>query len=534
MPKSKEEIKQIIINGDTYVGIELGSTRIKTVMIDDSFTPIASGNCRWESEYCDPYWTYTLDQIWDGLKESYADLIKTIKKTYGVDVKKIKTIGVSAMMHGFLAFDQHNQLVTPYRTWRNATTQEASTALSNMFDFNIPQRWSIAHLYQAIINEEPYIKDITYLTTLAGYVHWQLTGQKVIGIGDSSGMFPVSTESQNYDENLMKLFNDIAKVKKMPWSLEDILPIIIPVGTAAGQLISSGAKLLDPSGNLEPGISFCAPEGDAATGMVATNSVQSKTGNVSAGTSIFAMIVLENQLKNFHPEIDLIMTPTGKQVAMIHSNSCSSDLDAWINLFITFADKMKFSYERDDIYDMLFNIALEADEDSGDLLAYNFYSGEQMVGTNLGRPLFVRKPESNFTLANFMRTHLYTALCILKKGMDILFEQEIASVHHLKAHGGLFKVKGVVQKILADAMNVPIAVSETAGEGGAWGMAILAAYVSEKHRMLFETFLEEKVFVMHNHQIIHPTQQGIKAFEIYYQRFMKALSVEKEAIRRLK
>jgi len=534
MSKTKEEIRKIITNGDAYIGIEFGSTRIKTVMIDALGLPIASGSHQWESTYRDQYWTYTLEQVWDGLQKSYADMIIQIKKAYGIEVKKVKTIGVSAMMHGFLAFDQNDQLVTPYRTWRNATTLEASKALSSLFDFNIPQRWSIAHLYQAILDDEPFIKDITYLTTLAGYVHWQLTEQKVIGIGDSSGIFPIDCDTQNYDSDRMNLFNDMTKVKKLPWSLEDILPTIVPVGEKVGQLTSFGAQLLDPSGNLEPGISFCAPEGDAETGMVATNSIQPKTGNVSAGTSIFAMIVLENQMKNMHPEIDIVMTPTGKQVAMIHSNSCSSDLDAWINLFITFAERMAFPYRRDDIYEMLFKIALEADEDSGQMLAYNFYSGEQMVGLDIGRPLFMRKPESNFTLANFMRSHLYTALCILKKGMDILFKQELTNIHHLKAHGGLFKVKGVVQQMLADAMNVPIAVSETAGEGGAWGMAILAAYVSENHKIPFETFLEKKMFSIKNDQMIHPTQKGIKSFDIYYQRFMDALSTEKEAIRRFK
>ena len=399
-----------IQSNQTSLGIEFGSTRIKAVLIDSTFAPIASGSFEWEKQLEDGLWTYSLDLIWKGLQESYRNLVEEVKKTYGVTLEEVGSIGFSAMMHGYMAFNQSNDLLVPFRTWRNSNTAQAEEQLTNLFNYNIPQRWSIAHLYQAILNQEKHITDIDFFTTLAGYIHWQLTGEKVLGIGDASGMFPIDTTSKNYDQAKINQFNALKDVQALPWQLEAILPTIRLAGEEAGQLTEAGARLIDPSGQLKAGIPLCPPEGDAGTGMVATNSVKQRTGNVSAGTSAFAMIVLEEEMKEVHPEIDLVTTPVGDLVAMVHTNNCSSDINAWVSLFKEFNQAAGIEMDSDTLYETLFNQALTADADAGNLLSYGYYSGENITRLDEGRPLFLRSPESNFTLANFMRTHLLVLL----------------------------------------------------------------------------------------------------------------------------
>lgn len=455
------ETKQMIADGKTALGIEFGSTRIKVVLIDKDHHPIASGSHDWENRLENNIWTYTLEDIWSGLQDSYQNLVNDVKEKYDITLTKVGSIGFSAMMHGYMAFDKDGELLVPFRTWRNTMTEEASEKLTEAFSYHIPQRWSIAHLYQAILKEEEHVKDIDYLTTLAGYVHWKLTGEKVLGVGEASGMFPIDIETKDYNQTMIKTFDNLIKDKKFGWKLENILPKVLIAGDKAGILSEEGAKLLDPSGNLEAGIPLCPPEGDAGTGMVATNSVTRKTGNVSAGTSVFAMIVLEKELKKVYDEIDLVTTPSGDLVGMVHCNNCTSDLNAWVNLFKEFAQNFGVEdVDMDQLYGTLYNKALEGDKDCGGLLAYNYFSGEHITGFEEGRPLFVRKPDSNFNLANFMRVHLYTALGALKTGLDILMKEEDVKVDKMLGHGGLFKTEGVGQKIMAAAVNAPVASRE--------------------------------------------------------------------------
>jgi len=435
------------------------------------------------------------------------------------------------MMHGYMAFDQDENLLVPFRTWRNTMTEQASKQLTELFQFNIPQRWSIAHLYQAILNREPHIKDIRYLTTLAGYVHWKLTGQKVLGVGEASGMFPIDSKTYNYDAGMVELFNARIAAGNFPWKLQDILPAVLSAGEAAGTLTKEGARLLDPTGLLQAGIPLCPPEGDAGTGMVATNSVAERTGNVSAGTSVFAMIVLEKALSKVYPEIDMVTTPTGKPVAMVHCNNCTSDLNAWIGLFREFTNLLGVEIDQSRLFEMLYQKALEGDADCGELLAYNYYSGEHITHFEEGRPLFVRTPESRFTLANFMRVHLFSALGALKIGLDILFDQEQVKIDQVLGHGGFFKTKDVGQKIMAAAMNVPVSVMETAGEGGAWGIALLAAYLLHKaENEPLEAYLTNQVFAGENGTTIAPDPKDIESFTAFMERYKKGLSIERAAV----
>jgi sugar (pentulose or hexulose) kinase len=527
---TQESIKQAIAKGKTSLGIELGSTRIKAVLIDENFETIASGSYEWENLLEDGFWTYNLLDIITGLQSAYREMKQEVERSYGITIRTVGSIGVSAMMHGYMAFDKTGELLVPFRTWRNATTSAAAKELTEHFQFNIPERWSIAHLYQAIINQEKHLPRIDYMTTLAGYIHWLLTGSKALGIGDASGMFPIDERTQNYSENMMKQFDDLISHKGYPWQLSDILPAVHTSGEQAGTLTAIGASILDQSKNLQPGIPFCPPEGDAGTGMVATNSVRKRTGNVSVGTSVFAMIVLDKKLSNVYPEIDLVTTPNGSPVGMVHANNCSSDLNAWLGLFREFSEAMGQKVESDKLFEVMLNKALEADPDGGGLLSYGYFSGENITGVESGRPLFVRSAKSNFNLANFMRTHLFTAFGALKIGMDLLVKEENVKIHSILAHGGLFKTPVVGQKMMAAAINTPVSVMDTAGEGGAWGMAILSSYMLNKNENeSLEDFLDDKVFKEVTAQEIYPDELDVKGFEAFIKRYKKGLVIEKAA-----
>ena len=505
------------------------------MLINEDHEPIASGSHEWENQHENGIWTYSLDDVWAGLQESYQNLSSEVQEKYKTTLKTVGAIGFSAMMHGYMAFDKDGKLLVPFRTWRNTITGQAAEELTELFQFNIPQRWSIAHLYQAILNKEDHIKDISYQTTLAGYVHWKLTGEKVLGIGEASGMFPIDSNSMDYDTHMIELFNEKLKANSIPWQLQDILPKVLDAGEAAGVLTAEGAKLLDPSGTLQAGIPLCPPEGDAGTGMVATNSVAARTGNVSAGTSVFAMIVLEKALSKLYPEIDMVTTPSGKPVAMVHSNNCTSDLNAWVELFQEFTDEIGVEVSQSKLFEMLFKKALEGDADCSGMLSYNYFSGEHITGLEEGRPLFVRTPESKFTLANFMRVHLFSALGSLKIGLDILFEKEKVEIDQILGHGGFFKTEEVGQRFMAAAMNVPVSVMETAGEGGAWGIALLAAYMSNKAAdEPLEAYLSDKVFAGEKGVTIAPDQKDVDGFSAFMERYKKGLVIEKTAVEALK
>ncbi|MDR0496857.1 MAG: FGGY-family carbohydrate kinase [Treponema sp.] len=528
------DTKKAIIEGKTALGIELGSTRIKAVLIDENYELIASGGHDWENKLENGVWTYALDDVWAGVQNSFRNLADDVQKRYGLTLSTIGAVGISAMMHGYLVFNKEDKLLVPFRTWRNTMTEKAAVALTEKLQFNIPQRWSIAHLYQAILNKEDHVKDIAFLTSLAGYVHWKLTGQKVIGIDDGSGLFPVDSTVNNYHVKMLGQFEELVKPLGFSWNISGILPKALCAGENAGTLTAEGAKLLDLSGNLQAGIPFCPPEGDAGTGMVATNAVAERTGNVSAGTSIFAMIVLEKALSKVYPEVDMVTTPAGKPVAMVHCNNCTTDLDAWAKLFRELADLTGAKIDKAALYDALYFKALEGDEDCGNLLSYNFYSGEHNIGIEQGRPLFVRLPDRNFTLANFMRTLLFSTMGTLKLGMEILTEKEHVHVDSLLGHGGLFKTKGVGQRLMAGALNTPVSVMESAGEGGAWGIAILAAYLLHgKESGPLEQFLGGKVFAGKSSTRLEPDAKDVSSFRKFMERFVAGLKVERAAVENL-
>ena len=528
------DTKKAIETGKTALGIEFGSTRIKAVLIATDHSPIASGSYEWENRYENGVWTYHLEDVWTGLQESFRQLRADVQAKHKVPLKTVGAIGFSAMMHGYLAFDKKGKQLVPFRTWRNTTTAKAAEQLTKLFKFSIPQRWSIAHLYQAILNKEPHVRDIQFQTTLAGYVHWKLTGQKVMGVGEASGMFPIDSKTNNYDARMLKAVGAKLKAKKIPWKLEGILPKVLMAGDAAGTLTEEGARLLDPTGQLPAGIPLCPPEGDAGTGMVATNSVAVRTGNVSAGTSVFAMIVLEKALSKLYPEIDMVTTPTGKPVAMVHSNNCTSDLNAWVALFKEFTQALGVETSEAKLFETLYTKGLAGDADCGGLLAYNYFSGEHLTGMEEGRPLFVRTPESRFTLANFMRTHLFSALGALKIGLSI-FAKEKVKIDQVLGHGGFFKTKDVGQKIMAAAMSVPVSVMETAGEGGAWGMSLLASYMLRKTaNEPLEAYLADKVFAGQKGTTIAPDPKDVAGFAAFMERYKKGLAIEKAAVKNLK
>lgn len=530
-----DEIKNSIINGKTVLGIEFGSTRIKSVLINENNEPIASGSHEWENRYVDNIWTYTLEDIWTGLQDSYKNMAEDVKEKYGVTLEKIGAIGISAMMHGYMVFDKEGELLVPFRTWRNTITEKASEELTKVFNYHIPQRWSIAHLYQAILNKEEHVSKIDFQTTLEGYIHWKLTGKKVLGIGEASGMFPIDIETKNYNKSMVAKFNELIESENLPWKLEDIMPKVLLAGDSAGVLSEEGAKLLDVTGNLKSGIPLCPPEGDAGTGMVATNSVAKCTGNVSAGTSVFAMIVLEKELAKVHEEIDLVTTPTGNLVAMVHCNNCTSDINAWMGLFKEFADALGVDADMNKLFSILYNKALEGDPDCGGLLAYNYFSGEHITNFEEGRPVFVRTPESKFNLANFIRVNLFTALGALKTGLDILLKEEGVKLDSILGHGGLFKTKGVGQKIMAAAINAPVSVMETAGEGGAWGIALLASYmINKEENESLEEYLSNKVFAGRMGTKVEPNAEDVKGFDEFIKRYSNGLSIERAAVDTLK
>ena len=528
------DIREAVVNGQTTLGIELGSTRIKAVLIDDSYKVIASGSWDWENQLENGVWTYSLEQVWEGLQGSYKALKEDVKKKYDVTLAKVGAIGISAMMHGYLVFDKAGKQLAPFRTWRNTMTAEASTELIELFQYNIPQRWSIAHLYQSILSGEAHVADIDFMTTLAGYIHWQLTGERTVGICEASGMFPVDPAAKQYNARMLEQFQELIAPKGYPWKLAEILPKVQCAGEHAGALTDAGARLLDPDGDLEAGIPCCPPEGDAGTGMAATNSVRPRTGNISAGTSVFAMIVLEHELKKVHPEIDLIMTPDGSPVGMVHCNNCTSDLNAWVGLFKEFAETFGMEVDMNQLFGKLYTKALEGDADCGGLLAYNYFSGEHLTGFEEGRPLFVRTPDSRFTLANFMRTHLFTCLGALKTGLDILFKEEGVEADEVLGHGGLFKTKGVGQKIVAAAMDVPVVVMETAGEGGAWGIALLADYMkAKKDGESLGAFLADRVFAGEKGEKMLPDKDDVKSFDEFLVRYTEGLAIERAAVEHL-
>lgn len=528
-------IKNAIINGKTVLGIELGSTRIKAVLIDENNVSIASGSHDWENKYENNVWTYSLEDVWTGLQNSYKNMAEDVKTKYDVTLQTIGAIGFSAMMHGYMVFNKAGELLVPFRTWRNTITEKAAEELSKLFNYHIPQRWSIAHLYQAILNGEEHVSDISFQTTLEGYVHWKLTGEKVIGIGEASGMFPIDINAKNYNAHMIKQFDDLIASKNFSWKFNDIFPKVLLAGESAGVLTEEGAKLLDITGQLKPGIPFCPPEGDAGTGMVATNSITKRTGNVSAGTSVFAMIVLEKDLSKAYEEIDLVTTPTGNLVGMVHCNNCTSDLNAWVGLFKEFGEAMGMKVDINKLFETLYNKALEGDADCGGLLAYNYFSGEHITGFEEGRPLFVRTPESIFNLANFMRVHLFTSLGALKTGLDILLKEEGVQVDEILGHGGLFKTKGVGQKILAAAIDAPVSVMETAGEGGAWGIALLASYMLNKAKNeTLDDYLANKVFAGKMGTKLSPDAKDVEGFNEFMKRYTKGLPIERAAIDNLK
>ena len=531
MTEMKAYYAEQIAAGNTVLGIELGSTRIKAVLNDEKNNPIASGSHDWENRLENGIWTYSLEDIWTGLQDCFRDLVRDVKEQYGVVLTRLGALGISGMMHGYMAFDSQGQLLVPFRTWRNNITGEAAWKLSELFQYNIPQRWTAAHLYQAMLNGEEHVKDVSFVTTLAGYIHWRLTGEKVLGIGEASGVFPIDSQQKDYRQDMVEKFDVLAEEMGYSWKFRQIFPRLMVAGQTAGRLTEEGAKLLDPSGTLESGIPLCPPEGDAGTGMTATNSVTVRTGNVSAGTSVFAMLVLEKGLSRVYPEIDMVTTPAGEPVAMVHCQNCTSDLNAWVELFGEFAGAMGISADKNQLYSVLYNKALEGDSDCGGLLSYCYFSGEHITDFTEGRPLFVRTPESRFTLANFMRSHLFTSLGALKIGLDILMKEENVKVDRILGHGGLFKTKGVGQRILAAAVNAPVSVMETAGEGGAWGIAILASYMIRKgSQETLEEYLEKKVFGENAGTEMQPDSEDVKGFEKFMERYKAGLAIERAAV----
>ncbi len=525
------EAKSTIDSGKAILGIEFGSTRIKAVLIDQNNNPIAQGSHEWENQLIDGLWTYSIEAIWNGLQNCYADLRSNVKKLYDTEIELLGAIGISAMMHGYMPFNKKQEILVPFRTWRNTNTAKAAAELSELFVYNIPLRWSISHLYQAILDKEEHVRDIDFVTTLAGYIHWQITGKKVLGIGDASGMLPIDPETKNYSADMTAKFNSLIADKGYAWKLTDILPEILLAGENAGFLTEEGAKRLDISGHLKAGIPVCPPEGDAGTGMVATNAVKVRTGNVSAGTSSFSMIVLEKDLSKPYEMIDMVTTPDGSPVAMVHCNNCTSDLNAWVNIFKEYQELLGIPVDMNEIYGKLYNNALKGDTDCGGLIAYNYFSGEPVTGLSEGRPLFVRSANDKFNLANFMRSNLYASICVLKIGNDILFKDEQVKVDRITGHGGLFKTKGVGQRILAAAINSPISVMETAGEGGAWGIALLASYlVNNNSQLSLADFLEYKVFTGESGVEISPTEEEVAGFNKYIENYRNCLAIEEAAV----
>lgn len=527
--------KEAILNGKTALGIELGSTRIKGVLVDMNGTVLAVGIYDWENSFIDNIWTYSIEEIHTGIRGCYSSLRKEVEKSYNLTLKKIGSIGISAMMHGYMALDRDGNQIAPFQTWRNTNTQQAADELTELFDFNIPLRWSIAHLYQRILDKEEHVKNLAYVSTLSAYIHWKLTGEKVIGVGDASGMFPIDSDTCDYDDGMVSKFDTLIEKYNFNWKLRDIFPKVLVAGEQAGVLTGDGAKFLDETGNLESGIPLCPPEGDAGTGMAATNSVAPRTGNVSAGTSTFAMIVLEKQLSKVYREIDMVTTPSGFPCAMSHANNGTSDLNAWVELFGEFAKLMGYQTNAGELFSKLYTHSLRGDSDCGGLLAYGYYSGENITMINEGRLAFLRTPESHFNLANFMKVHLYTSLGAVKMGLDILRKDEKVKVDRIMGHGGFFKTKGVGQRYLAAAVEAPVTVMDTASEGGAWGIALLAAYMLDRKKdEKLEDYLENHIFRQLSGETIAPDEKEIKGFNTFMEHYKDGLDIEKKAIEVMK
>ena len=524
---------EAIQSGRAILGIELGSTRIKASLIAPDTAPLASGSHAWENRLTDGVWTYAMEDVWNGLAASVASLGDDVRARYSVDLTTIAAMGVSGMMHGYVALDAEGALLVPFRTWRNTMTGQACAELSPLLEFAVPQRWTIAHLYQSILDDQPHLPRIAHVTTLAGYVHWRLTGQHTVGVGEASGIFPIDPRTGDWDAARMETFDGLIATRNVGWMLRDILPEVRPAGRQAGSLTAEGAELLDRSGKLVPGTPMCPPEGDAGTGMVATNAVRPRSGNVSAGTSVFAMIVLERSLARVHEEIDIVVTPDGMPVAMVHANNGSSDLDAWIGLFGQVAEALGAEARQEDLYAKLLPLALRGDPDAGGLLSINYVSGEHITGFSEGRPLFARNQDGSFTLDNFVRALYFASLCALRTGMDILTEEEGVVVDEIRGHGGFFKAGDTGQRMMAAALNVPVSTSATAGEGGAWGMAVLAAYMLRaEETQTLPDYLDERIA----HSVakpIEPDPRDVKGFEAFFERHARGLAIEREAVKAL-
>ncbi|HLR22797.1 MAG TPA: FGGY-family carbohydrate kinase [Pseudogracilibacillus sp.] len=518
----------------TALGIELGSTRIKAVLIDEFHSPVAHGEFEWENRFENGVWTYPLEDVWTGIQAAYQQISQEIATKFEIPLTTVGSIGFSAMMHGYLPFDSKGNLLTPFRTWRNTNTKMAAERLTELFQFNIPLRWSVAHVYQAILDNEAHIHDIDFITTLAGYVHWKLTEHKVIGIGDAAGMFPIEKHTNNYNQEMLQSFQELVDSQNVSITLEDCLPKVLLAGDQAGSLTEEGAKMLDPSGTLQPGVPLCPPEGDAGTGMVATNTVKEHSGNISAGTSIFSMIVLDRDLHNYYKEIDIVTTPDGKPVAMVHCNNFTSDINEWTNVFKEFAEAIGVELSQQALFTTLFQEALKAESNVGDIVHCNYYSGEPITGLDQGRPLFARMPDSNFNLANFMRSQIYSAIATLEIGMEILTQKEKVQIEFLLGHGGFFKTEKIGQQMMADALKIPTSVMKTAGEGGPWGMSLLAAYMNHKSNdQMLASYLEQNVFNQESLTTTNPEKEGMQSFEAYLKRYKKMLNVEKAAVQYL-
>ncbi len=533
MSGSPGRAADLIRSGDAILGIELGSTRIKASLIAPDTTPLASGSFAWENRLRDGIWTYDMDDVWTGLAASYASLAADVRSRYATELTSVAAIGVSAMMHGYVALDADGELLVPFRTWRNNITGQACAELTPLLEFAVPQRWSIAHLYQSILDGQPHVPRIAHLTTLAGYVHWWLTGEHRVGVGEASGVFPIDPDTGDWDAARLATFETLIAPRALGWSLRDILPEVLPAGVAAGTLSADGARLLDPSGRLRAGVPLCPPEGDAGTGMVATNAVRPRSGNVSAGTSMFAMIVLERSLARVHEEIDILVTPDARPVAMAHANNGSSDLNAWIALFGQAAEALGVEVPSDVLYERLLPLALEGDADAGGLLSINYVSGEHITGFTEGRPLVVRGPDSRFTVANFVRSMYFASLCAMRAGVDILTRDEGVVIDEIRGHGGMFRGGETGQRMLAAALNVPVSIPATAGEGGAWGMAVLAAYMLRADRaQALPDYLDERIAGSIGTPVM-PDPRDVRGFAEYYARHTTALAIEREAVRTL-
>lgn len=526
---SRTDARDVIGGGRAVLGIELGSTRIKAVLTDPDGRTLASGSHSWENQFVDRIWTYTENDIWLGLQASFSSMCADAEQRLGVRPTALGALGVSGMMHGYLAFDASGELLVPFRTWRNTNTEKAAAELTELFSFNIPLRWSIAHLYQAILDDEPHVPQIAAINTLAGYVHHRLTGRAVIGVGDASGMFPIDSSTKDYDTTRLEQFGSLVEDRHPSLRIEGLLPTVLSAGADAGRLTEGGAALLDPTGGLAPGIPMCPPEGDAGTGMVATNAVAPRTGNVSVGTSIFAMVVLEAALPHVHHEVDMVTTPAGDPVAMVHCNNGASELDAWAGVFGDLAAALGHRRERDEVFGALLNAALSGEADAGGLLAYNYLSGEPITGLSEGRPLVLRTPDSRLTLGNFVRAQVYGAFATLSLGMQVLAEEGVG-LDVMVAHGGLFRTEAVAQRLLAAALDTPIAVAASASEGGAWGVAVLASYLAHAHDTDLADYLRDRIFVDVATDVAHPAPGDVAGFEVFLRRFSEALPVERAAV----